>query len=116
MIVCRAPELHIAGVYSYGSPKWSDQATADRTAQRYPGRIFRYVHAADLVCQALVVHAQFPSAHTLPATYPRQVIVFNASDSSIASCALMYTGVQAAARGRLRAPARRAPHNLIPCD
>ena len=36
MIVCRAPELHIAGVYSYGSPKWSDQATADRTAQRYP--------------------------------------------------------------------------------
>ena len=55
---CRAPEVRIAGVYTYGCPKWCNQAAADLAARRHPGRIFRYVHGADLVCWSLVGHAK----------------------------------------------------------
>ena len=50
-MLCRAPALaqRVAGVYTFGAPRFGDAGCAEALAQAYGGRLFRYVHAADLV-------------------------------------------------------------------
>ena len=41
----------VTGVFTFGAPRFGDQAFCDLLAKRFQGRLFRYVHAADMVCK-----------------------------------------------------------------
>ncbi|BDA45290.1 probable lipase at C-terminar half [Coccomyxa sp. Obi] len=52
LLPIRAPgiERSIGGLFTFGAPRCGDAESARIIAELYPGRAFRYVHGADLVC------------------------------------------------------------------
>ncbi|CAL8471112.1 g10654 [Coccomyxa elongata] len=52
LLPIRAPgsESSIGGLFTFGAPRCGDAESARIIAELYPGRAFRYVHGADLVC------------------------------------------------------------------
>lgn len=49
----REPELadSITGIFTFGAPRAGDAAFVRLLRRRFEGRLFRYVHAADMICK-----------------------------------------------------------------
>ena len=73
----------VAGVYTFGAPRFGDAGCAEVLAQHYGGRLFRYVHAADLVSQPLTL---FPNGESHPMTRKNIIAARKCGPASACLC------------------------------